>query len=380
MARTSGNKIMTNQEAINNIAKLVCEARNTNMLISWADKRDWAFRMANTPQDILYHKEGDVWTHTRLVCASLDGDPDWYYLDDNTKTKLRWASLLHDVGKPRTTKEINGRISSLNHAKVGEKMARKILSDLGMDFHSRETICSLVRQHTKPPHAWNEEIDIEKQIIDLSWLCDLKLLYYLVKADYQGRVCDNKKTILDNLKLWLMYAEDLLKDYKPYEFENAHSRFLWFRNELSHRLYAAFEDFTCKVTMLSGLPGSGKDTYAAKNIDDPIISLDSLRRNGEEDQAIGLAKEQAKQYLRKRTDFCFNATNLTRNTRAKWIDIFAQYGARIKIVYIEPSMPVIKQQNQNREHIVPSLAIDHMFDILEVPLPTECHEIKYIVE
>lgn len=41
-----------------------------------------------------------------------------------------WAVLLHDVGKPATTKEENGRISSYGHEVVGEKLAVNFLKKL----------------------------------------------------------------------------------------------------------------------------------------------------------------------------------------------------------------------------------------------------------
>ena len=38
------------------------------------------------------------------------------------------------------------------------------------------------------------------------------------------------------------------------------------------------EDYRCTVTMMSGLPGRGKDTWLAANCPDlPVVSLDELR-------------------------------------------------------------------------------------------------------
>ncbi len=37
-------------------------------------------------------------------------------------------------------------------------------------------------------------------------------------------------------------------------------------------------------------------------------------------------------------DFAFNRTNITRQVRRRWIDLFADYGARIEIAYLEPEL------------------------------------------
>ena len=41
-------------------------------------------------------------------------------------------------------------------------------------------------------------------------------------------------------------------------------------------------------------------------------------------------------HLRAGRSFVFNATNVLRQTRRQWIDLFADYQARIDVVYIEP--------------------------------------------
>ena len=40
-------------------------------ILAWAESQPWARHMAACPQDPHWHAEGDVWTHTRMVCAEL---------------------------------------------------------------------------------------------------------------------------------------------------------------------------------------------------------------------------------------------------------------------------------------------------------------------
>ena len=95
--------------------------------------------LAYTPQPVKYHAEGDVANHTRLAVEACppDCDPD-----------LLWASLLHDVGKPLTTKDEGERITAHGHHAVGAEIAERILRRLGMSFERRELIVWAIRHHT----------------------------------------------------------------------------------------------------------------------------------------------------------------------------------------------------------------------------------------
>ena len=67
-----------------------------------------------------------------------------------------------------------------------------------------------------------------------------------------------------------------------------------------------------------------------------------------------------------------DATNTMRFTRKRWIDLFADYQARIEIVYLELPQAMIRAQNRRRPSPVPDEVID-LIDKLEPPTPTESH-------
>ena len=92
---------------------------------------------------------------------------------------------------------------------------------------------------------------------------------------------------------------------------------------------------------------------------------------------IQLGKEQARQYLRNQQDFVFNATNLTRELRGKWTQLFADYRARIRISYLEVPWQQLLRQNQQREHNVPEAVIRRLLGKLEIPFYDEAHEVAY---
>ena len=61
-------------------------------------------KMSETPQEREWHGEGDVMTHTRLVCEQLVGLEGFWKLEARRRQELFIASLLHDIGKPQTTR------------------------------------------------------------------------------------------------------------------------------------------------------------------------------------------------------------------------------------------------------------------------------------
>ena len=42
-------------------------------ILAWAGEQPWGRAMAGCAQDAGWHAEGDVWTHTKMVCANSPG-------------------------------------------------------------------------------------------------------------------------------------------------------------------------------------------------------------------------------------------------------------------------------------------------------------------
>ena len=120
---------------------------STSQILDWATDQSWASAMAECQQDAGWHAEGDVWTHTRMVLAELEQLREWSSLNRDPQSKLVFAALFHDAGKPATTQidPTTGRTQSPKHALVGMEIARRVLRDLGCDLVVREEIAKLVR-------------------------------------------------------------------------------------------------------------------------------------------------------------------------------------------------------------------------------------------
>ncbi len=350
---------------------------------------DWFREMKGVPQDKEWHAEGDVYSHTKMVVEALIALPEFNALNPQDKHILFASALLHDVEKrsTTTTEEIDGkaRIVSPRHAKKGEHTARKLLyTELDTPFEIREQITKLVRLHSLPLWAI-EKKDPNKEVINASLVVNTKHLSILAKADMLGRKCEDQEDILLKIELFNELCIDNNCYGKPRFFESDYGRYLYLNRPNSSPDYVPFDDLKFEVIVMCALPGSGKDTYIKRNFNLPVLSLDNIRRENKIDptnkkkngQVIQLGKEKAKEFMRARQSFVFNATNITSDMRAKWISLFIEYGGRVKIIYLEVPYKQLLSQNHNREHKVPEKVVESLIDKLEIPTPKEAHEIYY---
>jgi predicted kinase len=357
-------------------------------ILAWADDQPWCRAMARCRQDEGWHAEGDVWTHTKLVCAQLPGLEAWPDLDLHDQTVLLFTALFHDAGKPMTSQvdSVTGRITSPKHAVKSEHLARSVLRELGCDFTTREEIARLVRFHGRPAHLL-EKPEPGHEVISLSWLVSNRLLYSFALADSRGRTTAEMGRPEEDVHLWRLVAEEHGCYDRPYPFANDQARFLFYRQDRPNPHYVPYEAHRFTVTMMSGLPGSGKDAWLAANRPDlPVVSMDDIRGDLQVDPTddqgavIQTARARCREFLRSGRSFAFNATNVLRQTRRRWIDLFAGYDARIEVVTIEPPLPVILDRNRRRERPVPETVILGLADKCEPPTWTEAHGLTFICE
>lgn len=131
-----------------------------------------------------HHQHKDVYTHSLTVLAQAmdleDGDPDLV---------LRWAAILHDIGKPATRRhEPNGGVSFHHHEVVGAKMVRKRLRALKYPKAVIEDVANLVflhlRFHGYGDNQWTDSA-VRRYVTDAGPL--LPRLHKLVRADCTTR-------------------------------------------------------------------------------------------------------------------------------------------------------------------------------------------------
>ncbi len=131
-----------------------------------------------------HHQHKDVYQHSltvlRQAIALEDHGPD---------SVLRWAALLHDIGKPATRRhEPNGGVSFHHHEVVGAKMVRKRLRALKFSKQMVDDISQLVflhlRFHGYGDGKWTDSA-VRRYVTDAGPL--LPRLHKLVRADCTTR-------------------------------------------------------------------------------------------------------------------------------------------------------------------------------------------------
>lgn len=350
--------------------------------------------LKKTNQEYNYHQEGNVYIHTKMVCEELINLNEYQELNKEQQLELFFASLFHDIGKTVTTKIEDGKIISPHHGVTGSLMVREYLyTDFKLGGNTnlqriRETICLLIKYHSFPLYIYDDEKKIIKLSLNQELTKDfnIKMLCLLSKADILGRIGPDKDTNIDKIEYCILKAKELNCYETAFKFKNNHTKIKYLNSSHIWHYQELYDDSNMEVILLSGLPGTGKDTYIKKHFSHlPIISLDDLREelkvNPEDEQGTiyNLAKEKAKEYLRNKQPFIWNATNLTNLIRQKQIKLFHDYHARVRIIYLETSYEEVLIRNSSRSRVVPEVVINKMLKNLNIPENDEAEIVEWII-
>lgn len=350
----------------------------------------WLRAMDGVPQNPIYHAEGDVLIHTRMVTEAMLAQAGWRERSLSDRQALYAAAMLHDVGKPACTViESEEHIISRGHARKGEKMARRLLWSgeellAPAPFDLREQVAQLVRLHGLPLQFLDKP-DPARAVIEASQGVRLDQVALLAEADVRGRICSDQQELLDRVELFREFCQEQACYTVPRAFASAYSRFTYLQSERGDPDYQAYDDTRCEVVVLAGLPGAGKDTWIRANLPGwPVVSLDALRKelgiSPTDDQGTlaQIARERARHLLRQQRSFVWNATNITRMMRHRVINLALAYHARTRLVYIDAPFADLLSRNRTRQESLPEHAIYRMLDKLEMPGVSEAHRVDWI--
>lgn len=353
-------------------------------------------RMAQTPQQREWHGEGDVRTHTRMVCEELARLDGYRTLPVRQQRELALAALLHDAGKIFRTRLEDGVLTSPGHGAAGAQEVRKLLwRGFGLSGESegqnfRETMCLLIRYHTAPLHLLDQD-DPHRRARKLAANGELapdftlRMLCLLAEADVRGRICGDQAERLEEIQLSMELAREASCLNGAYPFASDCTRHAYLSGGNVWPEQELYDDTWGEVILMCGLPGTGKDTWIRQNHPElPVVCLDDIRRQmgisptGNQGEVVQAAREQARAYLRAKRTFIWNATGITPMLRGKQIRLFEEYGASVRIVYLETGWRENLRRNADRRYSVPENVIARMLDNLSLPERHEARRVEWI--
>lgn len=161
------------------------------------------YNLKETRQSPIHHPEGNAWNHTMLVVDAAAKEK----LRSKNQRVLMWAALLHDIGKPSTTKINKEKITSYDHEKVGAILAKEFLKELSTDRVFIEQVSLLIKWHMQILHVaknmrFADIKGMKEEEVDFS---EVALLGYCDRLGRKGVDVEKEK---ENIKLFLRKCEE----------------------------------------------------------------------------------------------------------------------------------------------------------------------------
>src|SRR5699024_3496429 len=139
------------------------------------------------------HRHKDVYQHSLQVMENaIEREADYV---ESPNFVLRFAALMHDIGKPKTRRfEPNGKVSFRHHDVVGAKMVSKRMRELRFDKDTAKAVARLVELHMRV-YGYGEgewpDSAVRRYVTDAGHL--LAHLHALTRSDVTTRKTRNSR-------------------------------------------------------------------------------------------------------------------------------------------------------------------------------------------
>jgi poly(A) polymerase len=158
----------------------------------------------------------DVWEHTKQVVLQAELRP-----------AVRWAALLHDIGKvPTRTFTTDGKVHFHRHSEVGARMFEDIGRRLGFDRPIHKTLRFLILHHLRANQYVESWTDAAVRRFDREMDHHLQDLLDLSRADITSRRPGKRQQALESIdrlegRMRTLRAEDAVLPLLPSGIGNA---------------------------------------------------------------------------------------------------------------------------------------------------------------
>lgn len=183
-----------------------------NWLSNLESFKQWPFsmlgRLKDTEQSKIHHPEGNVWNHTMLV---LDEAAAVREKSSDPKAFM-WAALLHDIGKPDTTRIKGEKITAYNHDSVGADLAKEFLEAVTSEQDFIVKVSMLVKYHMHMLYILKDlPFSDKKGLISSVNMNDIALLG---RCDRLGRDVADRNKVMEEYRRFYSILETMKKKYR----------------------------------------------------------------------------------------------------------------------------------------------------------------------
>ncbi len=130
----------------------------------------------------------DVWAHTKQVVKQAVRRPD-----------VRWAALLHDIGKVPTRTFTSEGVHFHGHAEVGARMFDKIHGRFAFSRDERQTIRFLIKHHLRTNQYSDQWTDSAVRRFHREMFAHMTDLLDLSRADITSKRPGRRKQLLEQI-------------------------------------------------------------------------------------------------------------------------------------------------------------------------------------
>jgi putative nucleotidyltransferase with HDIG domain len=329
-----------------------------------------------------YHLEGDVWTHTNMVFKNSD-----HFSQDNDYVK--WSSILHDIGKPRSREvvEERKRVRFIGHEGVSAFMVPDVLNQTAMSVEEKLHIFKLVALHGSLFHFVKSDSTIKSDAVD--HFVGMKTL--LTDLTHQVR-CDSLGRWYEDSNL----SDKLFTANLPEEFKIV-------TDQLTDGV-AVGDNTAPTLTVLVGPPCSRKSTWLKNNAGENtvVISRDALVETAGEKRGLDygqafrflnenpdVAKSEVDEVLdttyktarKEKKNVVIDMTSMSKKSRRKWVNEFKGYNIKCKVFVtgFEALLECNAKRGAETGKNIPDFVVRDMCKRFTLPMYSEGFtEIEYI--
>lgn len=144
--------------------------------------------LRTTEQDPVWHPEGTVWEHEKLVMDEAAEIVRREKLSDDEALPILLAALSHDLGKPATTaSNEEGRIISHGHERAGVAPAGRFLASINIPEKMTAIVTRIVDHHLYPGLHRDASDRAVRRLANRLAPATIQQLVWVAEADHRGR-------------------------------------------------------------------------------------------------------------------------------------------------------------------------------------------------